>query len=107
MISTIDPKDIGVHTVTLKVELADYPEMSPFIKKEVIFKVTVSGVCEKTTFIEPKSPNILYQVNSVPQYVDFDGYKDKESFNNKPYDGQAYCGKRTYKMTSALASVKF
>jgi hypothetical protein len=42
------------------ITLANYPEISPFIKKEVSFVVTITGVCQKTTFVAPSVPNMLY-----------------------------------------------
>jgi hypothetical protein len=44
-VQTTDPKDLGDHNVKMVITLANYPEISPFIKKEVSFVVTITGVC--------------------------------------------------------------
>jgi hypothetical protein len=57
--------------VKVVVELLNYPEITPFIKKEVTFVVTITAVCQTTTFVRPTVPNLLYQIGTPPTFVKF------------------------------------
>lgn len=67
----------------------------------------MTGSCDKTNFLNPAIPNVLYQINSPATFVKFEGFKDQESLSNRPYDGYTYCGERTYAILTPIAAIKY
>ena len=72
-----------------------------------MFTILVSAVCDRTQFINPSIPNVLYQINSPVAIVNFEGVQDKESIVNNPFDGYSYCGKRNYAIITTSAAIKY
>jgi len=97
----------GFHTITVVIELKNYPDLTQYIKKTKTFRVEVEAICDKTVFVNPGIPHVLYQLLESTTIIKFEGFKDMESIKNKPFDGSTYCGKRNFTMKTLSPAIKF
>jgi len=89
---------VGSYQMTLFVELANYPILTPEIGLEIPFTITVDSVCLNTQFYFGSPPKLLHQVGKEPVFARISA---KDSVSIEGSDGHSFCGKRTFELGPA------
>jgi len=89
---------VGSYQMTLFVELANYPTLTPEIGLEIPFTITVDSACLNTQFYYGSPPKLLHQVGKDPVFARMSA---KDSVSIEGSDGHSFCGKRTFELGPA------
>ena len=87
----------GTHEMTLSVDLANYPLLTPKIGLEIPFEITVSSTCGSTEFYFRETPKMFHIIGNKPTRTRV-GMSDKVSSTDGG-NGFSLCGQRTYSVS--------
>jgi len=102
-VETTDPSLVGLHSFKLRVELADFPELSATVAIEVDFDVFVDAACHNTQFSfgdmsELENMYTMLESSTEKEYTIAEPLDEVSSETGQGTSVPHYCGERTYSL---------